>query len=378
LKPLALERGGPFDGRVVIVTGHTGFKGSWLTEWLLMLGAQVVGIALPPPSSPSLFDQLGLASRIEHHILDICDREALSRLVRETQPDFVFHLAAQPLVRRSYSEPVETWATNVMGTTHVLDALRALGFDYRREGRHCTGVFITSDKCYENREWVYGYRENDALGGHDPYSASKAAAEIVIAAYRRSYFEASGERSSVGIAAVRAGNVIGGGDWAVDRIVPDCIRHLSAGAEIPVRNPWATRPWQHVLEPLGGYLQLAAAIDEALASYNQPRLRQLCSAFNFGPALNANQSVGVLVEEVLKYWPGSWLDESGGQAPHEASRLNLVSDKAFHELAWSWTWDFHQVVARTIRWYKEVAASPSEARRLTQADIRAYCAARAC
>jgi CDP-glucose 4,6-dehydratase len=377
LSAFALAPGGPFDGKVVLVTGHTGFKGSWLAEWLLMLGARVVGVALPPPTKPSLFEQLGLASRMEHHVLDIGDADGLARLVRQTQPDFVFHLAAQPLVRESYREPVATWSTNVMGTIHLLEALRDLGAEYGDQGRRCTGIFITSDKCYDNREWVHGYRENDALGGHDPYSASKAGAEIAVAAYRKSFFGIDGdERSTLGIATARAGNVIGGGDWAADRIVPDCIRHLEAGSQIRVRNPKATRPWQHVLEPLAGYLQLAAAIDDALARCDRPRLRQVCSAFNFGPALDSNRSVGELVDELLKHWPGEWLDQSEGGAPHEASRLNLVSDKAFHELRWRSSWGFSAAVSRTVGWYRGVSTSLSEAQRLTRADIEAYCAVR--
>jgi CDP-glucose 4,6-dehydratase len=245
-----------YQGRTVLVTGHTGFKGAWLCEWLLMLGARVVGVALAPNTEPALFDQLGLADRIEHHILDIRHRDGLAERVLAAEPDFIFHLAAQPLVRLSYAEPVETYATNVMGTVHLLDALRELDARYKSSNRICATVFITTDKCYENREWLHAYREEDALGGYDPYSSSKAAAELAIAAYRRSYFNPAraDDAPHVGIASARAGNVIGGGDWAQDRIVPDCIRHLERGEAIPVRNPISTRPWQHVLEPLAGYL----------------------------------------------------------------------------------------------------------------------------
>ena len=240
---------GLYAGKRVLVTGHTGFKGSWLCEWLLGLGAKVTGYSLSPPTQPALFEQLGLAGRLRHIIGDIRDLPGLSRALRKARPDFVFHLAAQPLVRDSYANPVETFAVNLMGTVHVLEALRSV--------RHpCAAVFITTDKCYENREWAYGYREDDPLGGSDPYSASKGAAELAISSYRRSFFGSHPVR----IASARAGNVIGGGDWAVDRIVPDCMRALEKGKPIPVRNPKATRPWQHVLEPLSGYLWLGACL----------------------------------------------------------------------------------------------------------------------
>jgi CDP-glucose 4,6-dehydratase len=240
---------GLYRGKSVFVTGHTGFKGSWLTAWLLELGAHVHGFAQPPPTTPALFDQLGLAARIQHELGDVRHFMAVQRSIAKAQPDFVFHLAAQPLVRRSYEEPLETYATNVLGTAHVLEALRGLQ-------KPCAAVFITTGKCYENREWVHGYREEDPLGGHDPYSSSKAAAEIAIASWRRAFFC----DHPVKIASARAGNAIGGGDWAADRIVPDCIRSLQAGQPIAVRNPKATRPWQHVLEPLSGYLWLAALL----------------------------------------------------------------------------------------------------------------------
>ncbi|MCX6952807.1 MAG: CDP-glucose 4,6-dehydratase, partial [Verrucomicrobia bacterium] len=240
-----------YRGKRVLVTGHTGFKGSWLCEWLLALGADVTGFALDPNTTPALFNQLVLANRLKDVRGDVRDLAAVGAVVQRTQPDFIFHLAAQPLVRLSYDQPVETYATNVMGTVHVLEAARQLK-------SRCTVVAITTDKCYENREWVHSYREEDPMGGYDPYSSSKGAAELVVAAYRRSYFSSPG--SLVRLASARAGNVIGGGDWALDRIVPDCIRALQDGRAIPVRNRVATRPWQHVLEPLSGYLWLGAKL----------------------------------------------------------------------------------------------------------------------
>lgn len=374
MSPLQAQLKNAYQNETVLITGHTGFKGSWLSEWLLMLGARVVGIALPPDTRPALFDQLGLVERLEHHILDIRNRQALKDTVLETQPDFIFHLAAQPLVRRSYSEPVETWDTNVMGTVHLLDALRELNQQYIQNQKTCASIFITTDKCYENREWFHGYREDDPLGGYDPYSASKAAAELVIAAYRRSYFSIDGATKipSIGIASARAGNVVGGGDWAEDRIVPDCIRHLLLGKAIPVRNPSATRPWQHVLEPLSGYLQLAARQQQALQSGDSENLSKTSRAFNFGPALNANQSVRTVVDQILQYWPGSWIDQSDVKAPHEAGKLNLAWDLAYHELGWQPRWDFTETIHRTVHWCQEQAIGKAEAVDLIREDIKAY------
>ena len=351
-----------YQGKRVFITGHTGFKGSWLTQWLLMLGAEVTGYSLPPPTDPALFLQLELAGEIRHIEADIRDLERLSGFIVEARPDFVFHLAAQPLVRYSYKEPRETYEVNVLGTVNVLEALRRLDHP-------CAAVMITTDKCYENREWFYGYREEDPLGGYDPYSSSKAAAELVIAAYRRSFFG----QSKIALASARAGNVIGGGDWAVDRIVPDCVRYLSRGESIPVRNPHATRPWQHVLEPLSGYLLLGARLSN-VTNAREPGL--FASAFNFGPTLDSNRSVGELVEHVLSYWPGRSHVESDTSAPHEAGRLNLATDKAFHLLGWSPVWNFEQTVKNTVDWYRETAEAsgnePEMFRRLTKAQITEY------
>jgi CDP-glucose 4,6-dehydratase len=354
---------GVFAGKAVLVTGHTGFKGSWLSEWLLMLGARVVGLSLPPPTSPSLFEQLRLHGRIsEHRIGDIRDRDLLRATVGDANPDFIFHLAAQPLVRHSYKEPVETYATNVMGTVHLLDAVRAAG-------KKCVVICITTDKCYENKEWLQGYREEDSLGGYDPYSSSKAAAEIAIAAYRRSYFNPDkfvSPETFVALASARAGNVIGGGDWAADRIVPDCMRALDGGEAIRVRNSKATRPWQHVLEPLSGYLLLAARLHSSQAA----DISKICSAFNFGPNLDSNRSVGDLVAEVLKHRKGSWVDESNPHAPHEAGLLNLATDKAFHLLGWQPVWGFEKTVRETIEWY--VKAGKTDVLELTRNQILDY------
>jgi CDP-glucose 4,6-dehydratase len=338
-----------YAGKRVLLTGHTGFKGAWLAEWLLALGAEVTGFALPPPTSPSLFSQLGLASRLRHIEGDVRDLAAVRAAFAAARPDFVFHLAAQPLVRLSYDQPTETFAANVMGTANVLEAAR-LAAD---PARPCAIVAITTDKCYENREWVHSYREEDPMGGYDPYSASKGAAELVIASYRRSFFSAPGH--PVRLASARAGNVIGGGDWALDRIVPDCIRSLVRSESIPVRNKVATRPWQHVLEPLSGYLWLGAALAQPQTSGFKFQPSLYASAFNFGPSLASNRTVAELVQEILKHWPGRWDDKSDPHAPHEAKLLNLATDKAHHLLGWSPAWPFAETIARTVAWYREAA-----------------------
>jgi CDP-glucose 4,6-dehydratase len=361
-----------FAGKVVWLSGHTGFKGSWLSEWLLDLGAEVHGFALAPATQPALFEQLSLAERVHHQIGDVRDLEAVRRSIEACRPDFVFHMAAQPLVRLSYDVPVETFATNVMGAVHVLDALRG----FKVKGHKCSAVMITTDKCYENKEWLNSYREEDAMGGYDPYSASKGAAEIAIHAMRRSYFGAP--ESCVHVASARAGNVIGGGDWALDRIVPDCVRALKKGESIPVRNKTATRPWQHVLEPLSGYLHLAAALARPS---DYPVLEQILrqtgaasAAFNFGPNLSSNRTVAELVHEFLRHWPGEWQDRSDPSAPHEATKLNLATDKAFHTLGWQPRWDFETAVARTAEWYKKsvgLGAAP-DFQSLTRHQIHEY------
>ncbi len=354
-----------YNGKRVFITGHTGFKGSWLSEWLLLLGARPMGYSLAPATDPALFNQLDLAGRIKHEIGDIRELDGLRRALQQAQPDIVFHLAAQPLVREAYTDPVTTYQTNVLGTVHLLEALRSLD-------KPCAVVVITTDKCYENHEWLFGYRENDPLGGHDPYSSSKACAELAVHSFRQSFFNHKDkEDGAVAVASARAGNVMGGGDWARDRIVPDCIRALMKGRRIPVRHPQATRPWQHVLECLSGYLLLAQAIYPGERGLQE----DLCGPYNFGPSVEANQTVQTLVEVILKYWPGQWDVQSEDDAPHEAGLLNLNTDKAWHCLGWRPVWDFQTAVKETVQWYQEVMESCLDARQatdLTRRQILAY------
>ncbi|APZ44665.1 CDP-glucose 4,6-dehydratase [Acidihalobacter ferrooxydans] len=375
-----------FRGRTVLVTGHTGFKGSWLCEWLLLLGARVVGVSLPadPDIDPCYttpyahFDQLDLSRRLTAHIeADVRDGAALHEAVRCHRPDFVFHLAAQPLVLRGYREPRWTVETNVIGTLNVLEAVR-------QAAAPCVVIAITTDKVYANRNWDCAYRETDPLGGHDPYSASKAAAEHVIASYWASFFAPAVQELGIGVAAARGGNVIGGGDWAADRIVPDTLRHLAEGRPVPLRNPGATRPWQHVLELLGGYLHLARSIALSIEAARagdeagRRRLEELCSPFNFGPALDSNRSVGELVEEIMRHWPGEIRDASVCGAPKEAGKLNLSIDQAWHVLGWRPQWEFHQTVRETVAWYRafytHARGDPSAVQALTQEQIERFTA----
>ena len=348
-------------GKRVLLTGHTGFKGSWLLLLLQQLGAEVWTYSLEPEGSSCLFSSLYSDSSAfngwHHNIGDLSDRLALDRLVQTSQPEVVLHLAAQPLVRRSYQDPVGTWSTNVLGSLHLLDSLRLVN-------QRCSVVMVTTDKVYENQEWSFGYRENDRLGGHDPYSASKAATEIAISSWRSSFCGTSTHQSPhLRIATARSGNVIGGGDWAQDRIVPDAIRSLMACKPIPIRNPRSTRPWQHVIEPLFGYLKLAESLSTDNSVY--------CDAFNFGPAISSNRSVQDLVSTILILWPGHWLDQSNDSAPHEAGLLHLQIDKAYHQLSWFPRWDFEQTLSRTVGWYRAVheGCSPIEC---CLADLHAY------
>ena len=331
----------------VLVTGDTGFKGSWLCEWLVLKGAKVFGIGLDSNTMPSLFNQLDLEKRITHQNIDIRNYDELNDFILSIEPQVIFHLAAQPLVRQSYIYPIETYTTNVMGTIHLLDIMKNLP-------SKCVGVFVTTDKCYENKEWVYSYRENDNLGGFDPYSSSKGCCEIAINSFRKSYF-ADPLNCGKAVTSVRAGNVIGGGDWALDRIIPDCIRHLKQNLPIPIRNGSATRPWQHVLEPLGGYLQIGKELWENLTNpnlnYCGEKIKELSDAFNFGPELYSNRSVANLVEELLKHCEGSWVDKSDTNSFHEASLLNLSIDKAYHVLGWRPKWNFEKTVKETADWY---------------------------
>ncbi len=350
-----------YSGKTVLVTGHTGFKGSWLVTWLRRLGARVVGYALAPPTTPAMFDRLLLQSDLEHHLGDIREAGRVRDLVVGLRPDFVFHLAAQPLVRDSYDRPVETYEVNAMGTVYLLEGLRTLDHP-------CAAVFITTDKCYENREWEFGYRETDPLGGNDPYSSSKAAAEIAIAAYRHSFFR----DHPVRIASARAGNVIGGGDWARDRIVPDCIRALEAGRPIQVRNRRSTRPWQHVLESLSGYLWLGALLAQPAGAIPSPAT--LATAVNFGPPPESHRTVGDLVVEILRHWPGCWVDKSDPQAAPEARFLHLTIDRAAHLLGWTPTWSFATAVAETVAWYRQAhtTSDPAALKAFTEEQITRY------
>lgn len=347
-----------YRGKRALVTGHTGFKGSWLCEWLLALGAEVYGFSNGIPTRPALYRQLGLARRIKRDMRgDVRDRAAVKAAVISAKPDFVFHLAAQPLVRLSYEKPVETFDTNVMGTVHVLEALRSLK-------SKCSAVMITTDKCYENKETKRPYREDDPMGGYDPYSCSKGCDELVISSYRRSFF--NDPSSKVWVASARAGNVIGGGDWAKDRIVPDCFRAIQKGEKIPVRNKVSTRPWQHVLEPLSGYLTLGAALDR------RENFAKVASGFNFGPNPNANRTVKEVVEELLKHVGGSWVDKSDPNAVHEAGLLNLSIAKARKVLGWTPTWNFAETIAKVAEWYAGAMGGKSPLK-LTQRQIREFC-----
>ena len=342
-----------FEGTKVIITGHTGFKGSWLSIWLDSLGAKVTGISLDPSSVPSHFTATNLASKMQDLRVDIRNRNSLKRIFQETEPDYVFHLAAQPLVRRSYADPAETFETNVLGTMNILEGLRGLK-------NSCVAIFITSDKCYKNVEWIWGYRETDELGGPDPYSASKAGAEITISSYVKSFFPAG---SPVKIGIGRAGNVIGGGDWAVDRIVPDCVRAWAEDRPVQLRSPHATRPWQHVLEPLSGYLSLAIKLSKDSALHGEP--------FNFGPAADQNQSVLDLVKEMSLHWNKvRWEDLSkGAKGPYESGLLKLNCDKALHFLKWKPVMNFAETVSFTAEWYKKFYA-PENKNNILELSLR--------
>ena len=331
-----------YRGRRVLITGHTGFKGSWLSLWLGELGAEVTGYSLPAPTAPSLFEAARVAQQVRHVDGDVRDRDRLLGVWRSARPEIVFHLAAQSLVRESYADPLATLATNVMGTANVLDVAR-------HSPDRLSLVMVTSDKCYENREWVYAYRETDPMGGHDPYSMSKGAAELLVSSWRRSFFASEQADADVACASVRAGNVIGGGDWATDRIVPDCVRALALGDDVAVRNPHAVRPWQHVLEPLSGYLLLGAGLLEG----DDAQRRALSDAWNFGPETSNARPVRDLVDTLVRRWgSGGWQDVSEPDAPHEAHLLRLAIDKAHAGLGWEPRWDFATTVNHTVDWYK--------------------------
>ena len=347
--------GDAYRGKRVLLTGHTGFKGSWLSLWLERLGAASTGVSIDIPTSPSLFELAGVADVLDHLFGDVRDAEAMTRLVKKVRPDVVFHMAAQPLVRLSYTEPLATLATNVMGTANVLEAVRAAA-------RPCAVVVVTSDKCYHNDGRREGYRETDCMGGHDPYSMSKGAAELVVDSWRSSYFSAPG--SPVQLASGRAGNVIGGGDWAADRIVTDCIAALGARQPVGVRNPLATRPWQHVLEPLSGYLMLGERLltGEAVAE-----------GWNFGPDPDNIRTVGELVEQLLaECGSGSAAEQAEPDAPKEAFALSLNIDKARERLGWRPVWDFERTIAETASWYKAWQKGDEPIRALCAGQIERY------
>ncbi len=347
-----------FKNKKVFLTGHTGFKGTWMTIWLELLGAKVMGYALKP-ETPSLFNYVKTHLKVESVIHDIRDKKKLEQEILAFQPDFIFHLAAQPLVRESYKIPVETFEVNVIGTANLLDAVRKLK-------KECAVVIVTTDKVYENIEKDYAYKEHDKLGGYDPYSASKAAAEIITESYRLSFFnpkEYSKHKKS--IATARAGNVIGGGDYAADRIVPDIFRALSKATIINVRNPKAIRPWQHVLEPLSGYLTLAAAMKKDPEKF--------ATAYNFGPKLKDARDVEELVKHAIKTWgKGNYILENQKNAPHEAGTLKLNIKKAKKELHWKPKWNSDVAIEKTINWYKGSLTKGNDKFGLCVKDIEEY------
>lgn len=331
-----------FSGKTILITGHTGFKGSWLSIWLRELGANVIGYSLDPPTVPSLFGICGLAAKVESVHGDVRDLDSLLEVTDRYRPEMVFHLAAQSLVRRSYRNPIETFETNVMGTVNVLEA-----------GRQTPSVRIiinvTSDKCYENNEWIWPYREIDPLGGHDPYSSSKGCAELVTRAYARSYFLAeTGQRPQKALASVRAGNVIGGGDWAEDRLLPDCIRALTGKKPLTLRNPHAVRPWQHVLDPLCGYMLLAHKMSAEPVDFSEP--------WNFGSNDESFITVREMAEHVMSEWGEGTCDAFADPSQPEARVLKLDSSKAITRLNWRPRWNVRTAISKTVEWYKSYLA----------------------
>jgi CDP-glucose 4,6-dehydratase len=343
-----------YRGRTVLVTGHTGFKGGWLCAALKRLGARVTGLALAPDTDPNLFQAAAIGQGMESVLGDIRDLATVEKVLRERRPEIVFHNAAQPLVLRSYRQPVETYATNVMGTVHVLEAAR------RAQSVRAV-VVVTSDKCYDNRGLERGYREDDPMGGHDPYSSSKGCAELVAAAYRASFFAGEG---TAAIATARAGNVIGGGDWAQDRIVPDMVRGIMAGRPVVIRHPEAVRPWQHVLEPLRGYLMLGQRL------YQE---RKFAAGWNFGPGENEALTVRQLAEQMVACWGAGRLEfASEGEAPHEAAYLKLDSAKARSELGWKPALTPAEALRWTVEWYRAYAGDPAAGPAVTTAQLERY------
>ena len=348
-----------WKNKKVLITGHTGFKGSWLSLWLQNAGADLAGFALPPPTSPSLFELAEVGKGMCSLIGDVRNLEQVESAIRSYRPEIVFHLAAQSLVRQSYANPVETYATNVMGTVNLLDAVR------RTEGTRVV-VNITSDKCYENREWVWGYREDEPMGGHDPYSNSKGCAELVTASFRNSFFPPSEyARHRVALASVRAGNVIGGGDWAVDRLIPDIMRAIMEKKEVLIRNPLALRPWQHVLDPLSGYLLLAEKMWENGPDYSE--------AWNFGPDDQGARPVSWIADRLTTLWgDGAGWKRADGVYPHEANFLKLDSSKARSRLGWHPRWSLETALEKIVDWYRAYR-SQRDVGGLVMEQIEDYC-----
>ncbi len=348
-----------YRGKKVLVTGHTGFKGSWLVSWLTKLGSEVIGVSKDIPTEPSMFEELDLQNKIKHYQQDIRDLEAIKKIILEEKPDFLFHLAAQAIVSTSYSDPIETISTNVMGTANILEALKEINPD-------CTAIIITSDKCYDNVEQIWGYKENDPMGGKDIYSGSKGAAELIIKSYFYSFF--TEQKCNVKIAVGRAGNVIGGGDWAKDRIVVDCVKAWSEGDKVEIRSPNATRPWQHVLEPLSGYLNLGAALYKDKDFHG--------STFNFGPRAEQNHTVEDLLIELSQYWHFNSPDEAyavTGDIPfHEAGLLKLSCDKALGYLKWQSNLEYSETIRFTSEWYYDFYKNGADMYQKTIAQISEY------
>ena len=346
-----------FKGKKVLITGHTGFKGSWLSAWLSSLGAEVIGVGLDPVSKMNHYEIAHLHNDIIDHREDILDYKKIERIIHSSKPDFLFHLAAQALVRDSYDFPIKTWKTNVSGTLNILEALKNLN-------NKCTAVIITSDKCYDNVEWVWGYRETDTLGGPDPYSASKGAAELLIRSHIKSFF--SSDNCMIKIASARAGNVIGGGDWSADRIIPDCVKAWSINEVVKLRNPHSTRPWQHVLEPLSGYMNLALSLNEDRELHGE--------SFNFGPSSQHDHSVLELVENMSNYWDQvKWEDVSAKTSgPYESGLLKLNCDKALFRLKWQAAMDFEDTVRMTGEWYDNFYNQSEDIKKITFNQIKEY------
>ena len=346
-----------FSNKTVLITGHTGFKGSWLSAWLSQFGANVIGLSDRIPTDPNHYELIK-SCLSEDHRIDVKDTESVSNIIQNVKPQFIFHLAAQPIVLEAYESPLNTFNTNVLGSGNILDALR-------KSNHNCIAIMITSDKCYDNVEWVFGYRETDRLGGKDPYSGSKGAAELLIHSYVESFFKRPDSNVLVGVG--RAGNVIGGGDWAPYRIIPDCVKAWSSNKKPEIRNPLATRPWQHVLEPLSGYISLAVALSNNTASNGE--------AFNFGPPSYQNHTVQELANEITRHWESAeWIDKSQkNTSPIEAGLLKLNCDKALHTLGWKATLNFKETAKWTTEWYRTYyEEKPSRAAEITYKQIKDY------